>query len=165
MRFLIRAVLALALAIAAFYFIVGPQVLWNAVGPADQGPVDLATFERPQSRNTALVCPPEFCAAEADLPSPVFSCTPDELFARVREVMEERGAEEVAADEAERTARYVDRTPIMRFPDTVSVRVIPEGDAAQVAMYSRSLVGRSDLGTNLDRLNEVLLDLQLCPGR
>ena len=47
----------------------------------------------------------------------------------------------------------------MRYPDTVDVLVLPaEGGRSTVAIYSRSQIGRSDLGANLARIRRWLED-------
>ncbi|MBY6200603.1 DUF1499 domain-containing protein [Maritalea mobilis] len=58
----------------------------------------------------------------------------------------------IAGDLAEGHATYVVRTPLMGFPDAVSIRLVPEGDATRVEIFSRSRFGTSDLGANRARV-------------
>jgi uncharacterized protein (DUF1499 family) len=49
--------------------------------------------------------------------------------------------------------RYLVRTRLMRFPDTVNVEVLESGkDRSTLALYSRSQIGRSDFGQNRKRI-------------
>ena len=49
---------------------------------------------------------------------------------------------------------YLTRTPIMGYPDYVSVRVFATATGASLAVFSRSRFGQSDLGTNRKRMEE-----------
>jgi uncharacterized protein (DUF1499 family) len=49
--------------------------------------------------------------------------------------------------------RFLVHTRLMRFPDTVAAQVIEQGPGqSTLALYSRSQIGRSDLGVNKRRL-------------
>nr|WP_256477787.1 DUF1499 domain-containing protein [Aurantimonas marianensis] len=48
--------------------------------------------------------------------------------------------------------RYVARTPVLRFPDTVDAEAIAGDGGTQLRLYSRSLLGHSDFGANAARL-------------
>ncbi len=48
--------------------------------------------------------------------------------------------------------RYVARTAILRFPDTIDAEAIPGDGGTRLRLYSRSLLGKSDLGANAERL-------------
>jgi uncharacterized protein (DUF1499 family) len=56
-------------------------------------------------------------------------------------------------EEAQGMLRFVQRSRILGFPDTIDVKVVPgaEGGAA-VLLYSRSKLGRSDMGVNRERI-------------
>lgn len=46
-----------------------------------------------------------------------------------------------------------DRTPVLRFVDTISIHVLPaSGGTSTFAAYSKSNIGRGDFGTNRRRL-------------
>jgi len=54
----------------------------------------------------------------------------------------------------------VQRSALFRFPDTVSIEVIPLGDSrSTLAIYSRSTYGYSDLGVNRKRIERWLARL------
>ena len=65
----------------------------------------------------------------------------------------EPGLEKVASDETQGTLRYVQRSRLMRYPDTINVKVValPDGGST-VLIYSRSQLGRSDMGVNRARI-------------
>jgi uncharacterized protein (DUF1499 family) len=144
---------AAAIGILAAFFIAGPERIWALFGPADLGPVNFETLKRRTSPNDSLACPQNICIAKSDLASPVFAVSAPELqkaFAKV--IASEPSVEQVASDDSGFTRRYVQRTKIMRFPDTIIVRFIDLGDGrSTIALYSRSQLGKSDSGVNIER--------------
>ena len=147
------AAFLIALAIAGFLTL-GPERLWAEFGPPDLGAVDFATLARSTTPNDALACLPEFCAVKADLPAPVISRPVNEVFLAVQEaVAREPRLEQVEVDASQVTLRYVQRSKIMGFPDTINVRVVPTANGASaVLIYSRSQIGKGDMGVNLARV-------------
>jgi hypothetical protein len=136
--------------------------LWGLFGPVDQGPVDFATLERRNTPNDALVCPSWLCRAAPDIAAPLYELPADALRRIVIGVVLRDDAVQVAEGGASRSDRFVVRTRWLRFPDTVDLMVIPLGpDRSTLALYSRSLVGRGDFGTNLARLRRWLGDPEL----
>lgn len=128
--------------------------MWQGVfGSPDLGPVDFKTLKRRRSPNDALACPRDFCPEHrVDFEPPVWEIPA----ARLRGLIAEAAAAEpgtVLVDRGEEQDRFVVRTPLMRFPDTVVAQAIPCGDSrSTLALYSRSQIGRSDLGVNKRRL-------------
>ena len=148
------ALTALLAAAAGALLLMGPDRLWSAFGPADLGEVDFATLERRDTPNDALACLPEFCAAPADVPAPVFARPFGDVFLSIQDaVVHEPGLEQVDADAGQGTLRFVQRSRLLGFPDTINVKVVPtkEGGTA-VLLYSRSQIGRSDMGVNRARI-------------
>jgi hypothetical protein len=131
---------------------------WQAMGRAtgtrdDLGPIDFATLKRRDSPNDALLCSASLCPlARADGPSPVFDMPAEKLRATIRAIAraEPRTAEiSITGD----TLRFVQRSLVMRFPDVIDVATIQMDDGrSTLAIYSRSAVGRSDLGVNRSRV-------------
>jgi hypothetical protein len=152
-RLLVAAVVVVALGFAAI-FIIGPERLWAQFGPSDLGDVDFATLVRRDTPNDALACLPEFCAAKADIPALVIAKPFGDVFLAVQDaVVHEPGLEQVDADSGQGTLRFVQRSRIMGFPDTINVKVVPTADGGSaVLIYSRSQLGKGDMGVNLARV-------------
>ena len=134
-------------------------------GPADLGPADPATLVRRSRPNDALACPPGSCQAPADIVMPVFAVEPDALrAAAVAALMAEPGAERVYAGIWSDEDRIVVRSRLMRYPDTVNLRVISlrEGQSS-LFLYSRSQIGYSDMGANRARLMRWIAALTAQP--
>lgn len=51
---------------------------------------------------------------------------------------------------------WIARTPIMRYPDYVSIRLIPEDTGTRIVAFSRSRFGFGDRGVNRARLGRWL---------
>ncbi len=152
------AAAAIAVAAIAVFFIAGPERFWALAGPADLGPVTFETLKRRATPNDALACPPDTCLAKSDIVPPVFAVSADDLRAAfVEAIASEPNIEQVASDGAEQTYRYIQRTKIMRFPDTIVVRFFDLGEGrSTLALYGRSQLGEGDLGVNRSRLRRWL---------
>jgi uncharacterized protein (DUF1499 family) len=154
----LAVVAAAAIAFLAAFFIVGPERIWALFGPADLGPVNFEVLKRRTSPNDSLACPQNICTAKSDVLPPVFAVSAPELqkaFAKV--IASEPSVEQVTSDDGGFTQRYVQRTKIMRFPDTIVVRFIDLGDGrSTIALYSRSQLGESDFGVNRARIERWL---------
>ena len=150
---ILAACLGLAVAGAA---ILGRDRIWTLVaGPADLGLVDFATLEPPASPNHFLACPKGYCRlAHADMVSPSYEVSAAQLQRTARRAWAaEPRLKHVDGSLATRRDRYIERTAVMRFPDTISVRFIALGaDQSTLAIYSRSQIGYSDLGVNKARV-------------
>jgi uncharacterized protein (DUF1499 family) len=132
-----------------------------AGSPLDIGPVDWAALARHATPNDALVCPAAQCPnAKADWESKIYPLPPDQLLARLKRIaLSEPNTRELSG-ETKRTARFLQHTRLMRFPDTIDAEVLPVGDnQAALAIYSRSLVGRKDFGVNRARVKRWLAAL------
>jgi uncharacterized protein (DUF1499 family) len=149
---------AIAVVALAAFFIIGPERFWSLAGPSDLGPVAFETLRRRNSQNDALACPADLCAAKSDIAPPVFAVSADDLrTAFGRMIASEPRIQQVAADEAALTHRYIQRSRFMRFPDTVVVRFLDLGDGrSTIALYSRSQLGEGDLGVNRARIERWL---------
>ncbi len=139
-----------------------PGTDWALFGPPDLGPVNFETLKRRTSPNDALACPPQLCVAKSDIAPPVFAVGAPELAqAFAKAIATEPLVEKVASDESGFTARFVQRTKVMRFPDTVNVRFIDLGDGrSTIALYSRSQLGEGDFGVNRARIERWLEKLE-----
>ena len=87
--------------------------------------------------------------------SPAFAEAPDALFCRLKAVIaEEPRVEWLAEDRAGFRLELVQRSRIFRFPDRVSVAVVPgaQGRESALALYSRAQIGIHDFGVNRARV-------------
>ncbi len=66
----------------------------------------------------------------------------------------------LAGDPVDSYATYVVRTPLVGYPDYISVRIDAVGEGSEVTLFSRSRFGKSDLGANEARVMRILSDLR-----
>jgi uncharacterized protein (DUF1499 family) len=83
-----------------------------------------------------------------------------QVFARARATAERLGWDIVGADPATGLIEATDTTRWFGFEDDVVVRVTPWGTGTRVDLRSVSRAGRSDIGSNADRLRRFLEALQ-----
>ncbi len=150
------AALCIAIVAALVFFVAfGRENAWALVfGSPDLGPIAFETFKRSKTPNDALIAPVDLGSARADAEPPIFALPADELRHRLLTVADtEPLTVHVASDPDRREDRWVVRTPLMRFPDTVRSRIIPLGsDRSTLALYSKSQIGQTDFGVNRARL-------------
>lgn len=123
--------------------------------------MDFKTFKLTRKPNQYLVAPEGFCAnATPHRTAPVFSVEPQKL---------EDGFADIALGEPRVTPKssgggqrvFVQRSALMRFPDTITFEAIDLGDGkSTLAIYSRSSVGHSDMGVNQKRIDAWLKMLE-----
>lgn len=128
--------------------------------------IDFKTFRRPARPNNWLVAPKDFVdAALPDETSPVFDRTPCELFEAIMQMIAARRDWKIkASDPASGRISFIAVTRLMRFKDDVDVLVLPVGGhdhQSTLAIYSRSRLGFSDMGTNGKRVNALLTALAM----
>lgn len=163
--------IALAAAAAGFaaagFYAIGPRRIWRwAAGPADQGPVDFASLRRREAPNDALACSNGACDQPVDLILPTYRTSPASLMEALDAAARESGrAERVDDGQDPAYRRYVFRSQILKFPDTLDAKAIggPDGETS-LMLYSRSLLGRGDLGANRARLEAIVRALDRAQG-
>ena len=65
------------------------------------------------------------------------------------------------ADDNEMQYDYIQRSSLMRYPDSITVKFIDlDNDSSTLAIYSRSHYGRSDFGVNEARIQVWLAALE-----
>jgi uncharacterized protein (DUF1499 family) len=103
--------------------------------------------------NAFLACPPDYCAATA-ASSPVFALPADALAERWTAMLAGEPHVVVVASEPDRHRMVViQHTPLLRFPDVVTVEFVALGaDKSSLAIYSRARYGSGDFGTNRKRV-------------
>ncbi|MEM9709106.1 MAG: DUF1499 domain-containing protein [Pseudomonadota bacterium] len=93
--------------------------------------------------------------------APVYPHPPDKVFAVLDGIIRATdGVRAVAEGPEPNHASYVARTPILGFPDWVSIRVVGVEGGAAVAVYARARFGVSDLGVNKARIDGWLSELE-----
>jgi uncharacterized protein (DUF1499 family) len=128
----------------------------------DIGPVDWATLTRHATPNDALVCAPARCPqAKPDWEPRIYAMVPGELLGRLEQLAlaEPNVIRLPPAPRRALTARFVQHTRLMRYPDTIDIEVFPADAGATLAIYSRSLIGRKDFGVNRARVTRWLAKL------
>lgn len=173
MKLVLRLTLGLCLGLglvvalpAAAFFVAGPDRVWTSfVGPGDQGPVDIRTLSRRTAPNDALACTPGLCAARADIALPADARAPVELLDTLDAIVLADRTHLTRVDDGTRAdyRRYVARTPIMRYPDTIDALVSASPDGTRLALYSRSQIGSDDWGVNRRRLEGWIAALDSRP--
>lgn len=142
---LLMLVLGVVIAAAVFFRVV-PM-------PADTWHVDPLTADAPDSPNFALLRGED---------APLIAVPLAELAPRLDALAIAEGATAIAGSAAEGYVSYVVRTPLMGYPDAISIRLVPEGEGAatRLHIFSRSRFGHSDLGVNAARVDLWLAGLQ-----
>lgn len=151
------------LVIGLIFVAYGREKTWVKIfGTADLGAVDFASFSPTKKPNHALFCPKDYCpnAGKYKL-SPTFELPVNVLKGKLLALVEaEPHMVQVAADDENLQYRYVQYTPLMRYPDTIRIQLIELGDGkSSFAIFSESQIGKSDLGVNFKRVNNWLKQL------
>jgi uncharacterized protein (DUF1499 family) len=160
----VRALGVLALTVViviGVFFLLGPEEVWEWFGPADLGPVSFQELERRATPNDALACPPDVCRAQSDLTPPEYAVGAAQLRAAFGwMIAAEPRVTRVATEDAPMTDRYVQRSALLHFPDTIVVRFFERpGGHATLALYSRSQLGHGDMGVNRARIERWIKQL------
>ena len=138
---------------------------WDGLlSPGEHRAVRFEILVLTSSSNQYLVCPIDLCTkAKAHKESPKFNRSAGELRAAFETIL--LGSEAVKKmAESKDTLDVVARTRFVRWPDWVTIRFIPLGkDRSPLAVYSRSVYGRSDLGANQSRITNWLVQLSAQP--
>ena len=126
----------------------------------------LARLRSPLPQPSFLACPPGYCAASEARPSPTFAMPWERLRDYWLEMIaDDRRLTKVDSDPERRRLVYIRHTPVLRFPDIVTVEFVqlPTGRAG-IALYSRSRYGSYDFTKNRKRVERWLLLLQQAAG-
>jgi len=116
--------------------------------------LNLKKLARPSSPNTFLLCPRDFSISAPDHEAPVFPVTAGsitEIWDKIAKTFPRTEKLSYLDDIMQRN--YVQRTPLMRYPDIITIEfIINNNKESSIAIYSRSQYGYSDLGTNRRRV-------------
>ena len=121
---------------------------------ADSEPVDFASLQLTENPNQYLMCPIGACSAPTHAESAIYAAPVDTLHERWDAMIETQPRVAVLArDRTNQQIDYVQRSAVFRFPDVITVRFIPlPENRSTIAIYSRSLYGKSDFGVNRERI-------------
>lgn len=152
-------IFALILAAAVLYVPLQLQSRARSVPPINDITTD--TSNPPQYMTTARAYPgAEFArqqrAAYPDLVSPTLPISPQAAFAKAVAAAEAMGWEVVGRDAATGRIEAVDTTKWFGFKDDIAIRVTATDAGSRIDVRSKSRVGRSDLGTNAQRIRAYL---------
>lgn len=118
----------------------------------DGAPLDPLGVTRSETGNDALHCPQDSCE-NPDQISPVFDVGVEAVFKAWMDVIENQPRTLIVATDPEKRLIHAEqRSLILRFVDTVLIRVEPVEQGASYIAFSRSELGRSDFGVNAERL-------------
>ena len=134
-------------------------LLESLFGQGELPPVDFESLELSGDRDEYLVCDPELCRlTQPHLVAKAYSVP----FGELREILLSsidksptyfRRSLDLAIQQFE----FTERVPNSPFPDVVTIRFVSLGDnRSSIAIYSRSVAGRSDPGRNQDRVESLL---------
>ncbi len=117
--------------------------------------LDFATLQPGRSSNSALACAADLCPlAQISRPEITLNASAERVAAALRDL--ESTAQFNTEPNGDIRARYVAITRLMRFRDDVDVLIRPvSAEQARVAVFSRSRIGKSDLGANAARINAL----------
>ncbi len=122
-----------------------------SVGRLD--PIDFPTLELSDKPNQFLMCPAGYCRAPAQLESPIFDIPVDQLRKRWDDTVREEPRVALLSADTPDQSTFVQRSARLRFPDIVTVRFISLApERSTLAIFSRSVYGRSDFGVNRQRV-------------
>jgi len=156
------ALIGLLAAVVMVPLLVGCETALAMVfGPVQRETIVFETLDPGARTNRYLVCPPGYCAAAPDRISPVFDEPAAALRGRWMAMIEHQPRITPGpSDAAARQYDFIQRSAVLRFPDTITVRFIALGAArSTLAIYSRSRYGSSDFGVNRDRIDAWLAAL------
>ncbi len=125
-------------------------------------PVSFATLTLPRSPNACLAAPPGDAGPPAQEESPVFAADPDAVLRALDAVAAgQPRVHRLAAWPALRQVQWVERSARANFPDVIAAEAVEvPGSGTSLRLYSRSLIGWSDLGANRARVRRWLAALQ-----
>lgn len=156
-KILSLSTLCLALLIA-FY---GPhkflEQLW---GNPDMGYVDIKSLRPAKRPNTALACPVDYCNKQrtVDITTDIYTVTSDVLREEIIKYFRiDKNAKMIIDPENKLSLRFVTHSPILRFPDTIQVQLIPiDKTTSTLAILASAKMGHTDFGANKARIEKIL---------
>ena len=151
---LVCALLAILVVAVLLFTPLGGRPLSALLGVGDLQTVDFENLPLTDKPNQFLMCPPQLCKGHAV--SPVFELSAEDLRERWQRFIAAQPRVEVLAEHGQQID-YVQRSARFRFPDIITVRFISVAPSqSTLAIYSRSVYGKSDFGVNRERIESWL---------
>ncbi|MBI1356321.1 MAG: DUF1499 domain-containing protein [Acidobacteria bacterium] len=135
------------------------EALAMVFGAVDREPVDFETLQLKSTPNQFLVAPQGLCRnAKPHLEAPVFDIPVVALRERwMQRIPQQPRVTELTADPRREQYDFEQRSALVGFPDTITVRFLPAGEGrSTLAIYSRSHYGKADFGVNEKRIRAWL---------
>jgi len=165
-KFLFILAITLGLMISALIFTsVGNKTLTSFL-PVGEIPVtNFKTLELSSSPNQYLICPKNYCIASINKEAPQFSNSAFELSQRWKKMIAAQPRiSHLKSSKDGQQIDFVQRTELIRYPDIITVRFVPiDAATSTLAIYSRSVYGKSDFGVNKTRIDAWFSELSLVP--
>ncbi len=143
----------------------GWEKIWQSThGAADLGPVEFPGLSTRGTHNQVLICPDGICDDESrHRKSPVYGTDADTLkIAFIKSLESESGLTRVDDGKDPMRMRFVQRSRLLRFPDTIQVQFYKLGNNTHstLALHGKSQIGGHDLGVNKTRADRWLNRLE-----
>lgn len=120
-------------------------------------PIDFAALIPAASPNRWLVLPEGFkAAATPDQTSPVWAGAEPAALLDAFKTAALSAPRTRLVHEGHAQIELVQRSLIFRFPDYITAQAVPVEGGAALCVYSRSMIGYSDLGVNAKRIRAWL---------
>jgi uncharacterized protein (DUF1499 family) len=129
-----------------------PLAALFSVGPIE--PIDFENLRPADKPNQFIMCPAKACSVKQHADSPIFDTPADRLRQRWDEVLAiQPRIKHLPEDKVAQQFNYIQRTARFRFPDLITVRFFAVSPLqSTLAIYSRSVYGKSDFGANRQRI-------------
>ena len=139
----------------------GWEKVWHSIhGPADLGKVEFFRLGKYKAGDQVLICPQSLCkTADVDRLSPEYDTDALTLRTAFVKMLEQETSLERVDDSGDPfRLRYVQRSRLLRRPDTISVRFFEMNgaDVSALALYSRGQVDIPYFHENPRRANRWL---------
>lgn len=123
--------------------------------------IDFQTLELANSPNQYLLCPKGYCITKPNAYSPQFKISEKELQIAWRKLASAQPRTMLYSNRnTANQLTYIQHTKLLRYPDIITVRFIELSEKqSTLAIYSRSIYGRSDYGVNKARIDQWMAEL------
>lgn len=129
--------------------------------------IDFQTFQRARTPNSFLMAPEGLCkSSKIDAVAPVYPVLPVKLRQALLQIaIAKPRLSHRFKDDTGLYDDFVVRSALFQFPDLISIQFLDvKGQRSTLAVYSRSVYGRSDLGVNRARITAWLRELNASIG-